>query len=412
MDSNNKLASTNSIELSCIEILKVIDRGSYGTVKFAKWNGIDVAVKVFETPSEKEAFYTEIDVLSGVRHVNIIEFFGICIDVQNYIVMELANQGSLYYLLHKRVDISYTTSHMLVWWLEISEAISYLHNLRPKPIIHRDLKSSNLLLKDDHIKVCDFGTACDIHTLMSNAKGTVAWMAPEVITSTTYNELCDVYSFGICMWELLMRKVPFKGRTSFQIMSFVTSNKRLELPSSVPFPIKLIFERCCTHDPSQRPSMASICKLLEKIWNFFHRPSKPTTPQSTPGPSVQPSPPRFPVTPASCTPSPTVAYPSTPSSEQQNPSSDSLLPYQPASTNEESCRLYAEHLQVYEEYQVISMHLKRKRDLYNNLMETHRDAMKRLHTLEAANEGRELRLSILKSKNESLDRDLNFALDN
>ena len=76
----------------------------------------------------------------------------------------------------------YNAGHAVSWSLQCARGVSYLHSLRPKPIIHRDLKSPNLLLvgKGLTLKICDFGTACDKQTIMTNNKGSAAWMAPEV----------------------------------------------------------------------------------------------------------------------------------------------------------------------------------------------------------------------------------------
>ncbi|XP_063683689.1 mitogen-activated protein kinase kinase kinase 7-like [Bolinopsis microptera] len=420
--------TTVEIDPKTIQILNVIDRGSYGTVKTAFWDDKEVAVKVFETQGEIEAFRTEVEVLGSVSHKNIIHLYGMSVGVQCLIVMELATQGSLYNLLHKRIDIGYGKEHMIVWWTEITEAISYLHNRSPKPIIHRDLKSSNILLKDDHIKICDFGTACDIHTLMSNAKGTVAWMAPEVITTTDYNEKCDVYSFGIVMWEVLMRRVPFKGLNSFQVMQTVDRKKRPPLPKTVPTSIRTMIQLCWSHDPTSRPSFTSLCKLLNKIWDSISdleleaQPPAPNPAPTTPeaGPSRagnigQPSPPRFPITPGSCSPSPTVAtYPpvgqSTPKLKDDE---DALIrPYRHIQTNVESCDIHKQHLQTYEELKMLRIHLNRKKGVIKSLKDKYRDLQNQSQGLESSNEGKQLRLSILRSETESLNQQLNHILDN
>ncbi|KAJ3581126.1 hypothetical protein NHX12_017016, partial [Muraenolepis orangiensis] len=160
----------------------VVGRGAFGVVCRAKWKGKDVAIKTIESESERKAFIVELRQLSRVNHPNIVKLYGSC-NSPVCLVMEYAEGGSLYNVLHGAEPLPlYTASHAMSWCLQCSQGVAYLHGMKPKALIHRDLKPPNLLLVAGGtvLKICDFGTACDIQTHMTNNKGSAAWMAPEV----------------------------------------------------------------------------------------------------------------------------------------------------------------------------------------------------------------------------------------
>lgn len=135
--------------------------------------------------------------------------------------MEYAEGGSLYNILHCNPNIHYTLAHAMSWVKQCADGVAYLHGMHPKPLIHRDLKPPNLLLVNGgrSLKICDFGTVTDKSTLMTNNRGSAAWMAPEVFEGSFYTEKCDVFSWGIILWEVLSRQQPFKDIAyTFRIM--------------------------------------------------------------------------------------------------------------------------------------------------------------------------------------------------
>uniref|UniRef100_A0A8C5AG14 Mitogen-activated protein kinase kinase kinase 7 n=1 Tax=Gadus morhua TaxID=8049 RepID=A0A8C5AG14_GADMO len=256
-----------------IEVEEVVGRGAFGVVCKAKWKGKDVAIKTIESESERKAFIVELRQLSRVNHPNIVKLYGSC-NSPVCLVMEYAEGGSLYNVLHGAEPLPfYTASHAMSWCFQCSQGVAYLHGMKPKALIHRDLKPPNLLLVAGGtvLKICDFGTACDIQTHMTNNKGSAAWMAPEVFEGSNYSEKCDVFSWGIILWEVITRKKPFDeiGGPAFRIMWAVHNGTRPPLIKNLPKPIESLMTRCWSKDPTQRPSMEEIVKIMTHLMRFF-----------------------------------------------------------------------------------------------------------------------------------------------
>uniref|UniRef100_A0A8C9T7B0 Mitogen-activated protein kinase kinase kinase 7 n=1 Tax=Scleropages formosus TaxID=113540 RepID=A0A8C9T7B0_SCLFO len=261
------------IDYADIGVEEVVGRGAFGVVCKAKWKGKDVAIKTIESESERKAFMVELRQLSRVNHPNIVKLYGSC-NNPVCLVMEYAEGGSLYNVLHGAEPLPYyTASHAMSWCLQCSQGVAYLHGMKPKALIHRDLKPPNLLLVAGGtvLKICDFGTACDIQTHMTNNKGSAAWMAPEVFEGSNYSEKCDVFSWGIILWEVITRKKPFDeiGGPAFRIMWAVHNGTRPPLIKNLPKPIESLMTRCWSKDPSQRPSMEEIVKIMSHLMQYF-----------------------------------------------------------------------------------------------------------------------------------------------
>jgi len=261
------------IDAQEMELKDPVGKGSFGVVYMALWRGTHVAVKMIDSESERIAFMTELRQLSRVSHHNIIRLYGACRQPVS-LVMEFAECGSLYNLLHgPGLQPHYSTGHAMSWCLQCAAGVAYLHAMKPKPIIHRDLKPPNLLLTNMGavLKICDFGTACDQHTYMTNNKGSAAWMAPEVFEGCQYSEKCDVFSWAIILWEVLTRRKPFDelGGPAFRIMWAVHSGTRPSLIKNCPFPIEFLMTRCWSPVPEKRPSMDQIVDEMTHLLQFF-----------------------------------------------------------------------------------------------------------------------------------------------
>ncbi|XP_072117292.1 mitogen-activated protein kinase kinase kinase 13 [Mobula birostris] len=255
-----KLQQQDSWEVPFEEIseLQWLGSGAQGAVFLGKFRGEDVAIK--KVREQKE---TDIKHLRKLRHPNIIAFKGVCTQAPCYcIIMEYCAHGQLYEVLRAGRKIS---PRLLVDWSSgIASGMNYLHLHK---IIHRDLKSPNVLVThDDAVKISDFGTSkelSDKSTKMSFA-GTVAWMAPEVIRNEPVSEKVDIWSFGVVLWELLTGEVPYKDVDSSAIIWGVGSNSlHLPVPSTCPDGFKILMKQTWHSKPRNRPSFRQILLHLD-----------------------------------------------------------------------------------------------------------------------------------------------------
>ncbi|KAL3820784.1 hypothetical protein ACJIZ3_006689 [Penstemon smallii] len=232
-----------------------------------------VAVKMVRIPTHKEEirssleqqFKSEISLLSRLLHPNIVQFIAACKKPPVYcIITEYMSQGNLRMYLNKKEPYSLSVETILRLALDISRGMEYLHS---QGVIHRDLKSNNLLLNDEmRVKVADFGTSC-LETQCREAKGnmgTYRWMAPEMIKEKPYTRKVDVYSFGIVLWELTTALLPFQGMTPVQAAFAVADkNERPPLPASCQPALAHLIKRCWAVNPSKRPDFNEIVSALE-----------------------------------------------------------------------------------------------------------------------------------------------------
>lgn len=260
-----------------IVLAERVGKGSYGEVFKGIWRGTEVAVKklpyYFEQLEDKEqqktfleGFIQETQLMKTLRHPNVIQLFASFTHPEVMIVMEFMAKGSLYQILHdKSIDLSWDLRRQIL--LDAARGMTYLHKSQPV-IVHRDLKSHNLLVGEHwRCKVSDFGlsrmlTAMDTMT----SCGTPSWTAPEVLRGEKYTEKCDVYSFGIVLWECVTRMTPHEGIPHFQVVFQVgTQGLRPDLPSDTPHHWARLTADCWAEDPDVRPSFEEILDRLQKF---------------------------------------------------------------------------------------------------------------------------------------------------
>ncbi|XP_057779364.1 serine/threonine-protein kinase CTR1 isoform X2 [Salvia miltiorrhiza] len=273
-----------NIPWSDLVLKEIIGAGSFGTVHRAEWNGCDVAVKIlmeqdFHAERFKE-FLQEVAIMKRLRHPNIVLFMGAVTEPPNLsIVTEYLSRGSLYRLLHKPgAREALDEKRRLSMAYDVAKGMNYLHKRNP-PVVHRDLKSPNLLVDRKYtVKVCDFGLSrLKANTFLSSksAAGTPEWMAPEVLRDEPSNEKSDVYSFGVILWELATLQQPWGNLNPAQVVAAVGfKGKRLEIPRDVNPEIAALIEACWAKESWKRPSFSTIMESLRPLIKY----SPPTQP--------------------------------------------------------------------------------------------------------------------------------------
>eukprot|EP01130_Rhizamoeba_saxonica_P017277 TRINITY_DN8314_c0_g1_i2.p1 TRINITY_DN8314_c0_g1~~TRINITY_DN8314_c0_g1_i2.p1 ORF type:complete len:812 (-),score=205.03 TRINITY_DN8314_c0_g1_i2:34-2469(-) len=280
----NFIVIDDDIELNYddLEFTELLGEGASGQVFKGLYQGSECAIKVLTADnidSELDEFKKELEILMRVKSEFMIDFFGATITPKLCMVMELCERGSLHGLLNSTKSLPW--KDVFSFALDMAEGIALLHETDP-PIIHRDLKSLNLLVTNSNrVKVCDFGLARSTAGNMQTFKrlcGTFAYCAPEVFNGGMCTDVSDVFSMGIVIWELMF--VAINGRYEqpyqeynlsfdFQIIVQTARGLRPNIPPGSPDALVQTYLHCVNPDPTQRPSARQVATALAQMNQAF-----------------------------------------------------------------------------------------------------------------------------------------------
>jgi len=270
------------VDPSELRLEELLGTGSTAEVYKASWHGTEVAVKRLRSSGQLSTeFKREIAVLLRLRHPNLVLFMGACTQApQALIISEFCAGGTVFALLHQRRDLSLQWSQRLRVALDVAKGMNFLHR---RQVVHRDLKSLNLLLVSPvqgaedvpSVKVSDFGLSRAIQSdqakaYMTSGAGTYHWMAPEVLSGHQYDEKVDVYSYGICLFEIVARRIPYDGSglEPVSIAVAVSKGRRPDagcIPQDCPADLRFTMECCWAQRPSGRPGFDTILETLKLV---------------------------------------------------------------------------------------------------------------------------------------------------
>ncbi|KAJ8539586.1 hypothetical protein K7X08_013838 [Anisodus acutangulus] len=270
VDTPNNGSEAWEIDNTLLKFEYKIATGSTGDLYKGSFHSQEVAVKVLKPECLNENvqndFAQEVYILRKVRHKNVVQFIGACTKPPHLcIITEFMSGGSLYDFLHKKKSF-FRLPSLLKVAIDVSKGMSYLHQNK---IIHRDLKTANLLMDENQVvKVADFGVArVEVQSgVMTAETGTYRWMAPEVIGHRPYDRKADVFSFGIVLWELLTEKLPYEFLTPLQAaVAVVQKGLRPTIPPNTHPMLVELLERCWQQEPCLRPEFSEILDILQHM---------------------------------------------------------------------------------------------------------------------------------------------------
>ncbi|XP_010694279.2 calcium/calmodulin-regulated receptor-like kinase 1 [Beta vulgaris subsp. vulgaris] len=280
----------------------LIGQGAFGPVYRAQMlTGEIVAVKVLATDSKQgeREFETEVKLLGRLHHRNLLNLIGYCTEKgKNMLIYVYMSNGSLASHLYNEKMEPLSWERRVHVALDVARGLEYLHDGAVPPVLHRDIKSSNILLDQSmRARVADFGLSREevVDEQASKLKGTFGYLDPEYISTRTFTKKSDVYGYGVLLFELIAARNPLQGLMEYAELAAMNTEGGTGWEEIVDSRLDGNFDvwelnevatlayKCVNRVPKKRPSMRDIVQVLSRILKSRHtRKPKGTSLSATP----------------------------------------------------------------------------------------------------------------------------------
>jgi len=267
--------TSSTIDYRELHVGKLIGSGEFAEVYEGTYRKVRVAIKILKESNSAALFLHEADIMSSLKHPNLVHFLGVAQKPDNiiYIVTEFMAKGSLLHYLTTRGRSVISQKDLLSFAIDTCEGLTYLEE---NHIVHRDVAASNVLIADDNTaKVSDFGLAKTVETTekenghvitAEKIKCRTKWTAPEALESKKYTHKSDMWSYGILLWEIFSYgRCPYPRIPANDVLLNLKQGHRMEPPDGCPQEIGDIMRQTWYADPDRRPSFAEVLERLKRI---------------------------------------------------------------------------------------------------------------------------------------------------
>lgn len=299
--NNANLTTSGILEYSYKDLQKatcnfttLLGQGAYGSVYKAQMlTGETVAVKVLATDSKQREreFQTEVMLLGRLHHRNLVNLVGYCADKnQHMLIYVYMSRGSLAsHLYDEKLELLDWELRVQIA-LDVARGLEYLHDGAVPPVIHRDIKSSNILLDQSmRARVADFGLSREemVSKQASNIRGTFGYLDPEYISSRKFTKKSDVYSYGVLLFELIAGRSPLRGLMEYVELAAINTEGKVgweeladprldgKFNSDELSDVAALAHKCVNHTARRRPSMRDVVQVLSKVVKSRHSTKHP-----------------------------------------------------------------------------------------------------------------------------------------